>query len=193
MLITKIWQSAISRTSIPEEERKDVFLYIDEFQNFATTAFSNILSEARKYRLNLTAAHQYIQQLPAEVRAAIFGNIGNIVSFRVGGEDAQILVKEYEPVFTVNDFLNLDIRNFFIKMSIDGTTAQPFSAMTITLNKPIENKLEKVIEASRKQWGRPRKEVEEEIQAWESGKITIKKEQKPVETPQEEFFPEPII
>ena len=193
MLITKIWQSAISRATIPEDERKDSFLYIDEFQNFATTAFSNILSEARKYRLNLTAAHQYIQQLPAEVRAAILGNIGNIVSFRVGGEDAQILVKEFEPVFSVNDFLNLDIRNFFIKMSIDGTTTQPFSAVTITLNKPTENKLEKVIEASRKRWGRPNNEVEEEIQTWESGKIPTQKKEKQEKTSQEEFFPEPII
>jgi len=174
--------------------RKDSFLYVDEFQNFATTTFANILSEARKYRLNLTVAHQYIQQLPGEVRATIFGNVGNIISFRVGGEDAQILVKEFEPVFHVNDFLNLDIRNFFIKMSVDGQTSQPFSAVTITLEKALENKLEKVIELSRKQWAKTRKQAEEEIQSWESGKIKIKTESKTEPEPTlEEFFPEPII
>lgn len=194
MLITKIWQTAISRASIPEDDRKDAFLYVDEFQNFATTTFANILSEARKYRLNLTVAHQYIQQLPGEVRATIFGNVGNIISFRVGGEDAQILVKEFEPVFNVNDFLNLDIRNFFIKMSVDGQTSQPFSATTITLNKSSENKLEKVIELSRKQWAKTRKKAEDEIQSWESGKIKTKTELKPETEPTlEEFFPEPLI
>lgn len=192
MLITKIWQTAISRASIPEEKRVDCFLYVDEFQNFATTTFANILSEARKYRLNLTVAHQYIQQLPSEVRATIFGNVGNIISFRVGGEDAQILVKEYEPTFGVNDFLNLDVRNFFIKMSIDGATTQPFSAQTITLNKPESNKLEKIIELSRKQWAKKRSDVEEEIDAWEKGE-THRIKTKINELLQEEFFPEPII
>lgn len=194
MLITKIWQTAISRASIPEDERKDSFLYVDEFQNFATTTFSNILSEARKYRLNLTVAHQYIQQLPAEVRATIFGNVGNIVSFRVGGEDGQILVKEFEPTFTVNDFLNLDVRNFFIKMSIDGTTTQPFSSQTITIDKPGTDQLKRVIDESRKHWAKKRDEVEQEIQNWESGKISAaKKINKSSAVETQEFFPEPII
>jgi hypothetical protein len=192
MLVTKIWQTAMARTSIPEENRKDCFFYVDEFQNFATTAFANVLSEARKYRLDLTIAHQYIQQLPDEVRATIFGNVGNLIAFRVGGEDAQILVKEFEPVFSVNDFLNLDIRNFLIKMSVDGQTSQPFSAVTITLNRPPVNKVQKIINSSRRQWAKTRSQVEKEIREWESGKLP-KKAGTRSSPPIGEFFPEPII
>ncbi len=190
MLITKIWQNAIARATIPEEDRKDVFLYVDEFQNFATNAFGNILSEARKYRLNLTVAHQYMQQLSDEVRSTIFGNVGNMVSFRVGGEDAQILAKEFEPVFEVNDFLNLDLRNFFIKMPIAGKTTRPFSAQTITLTKPEKVNVGKLTEISRKKWAKTKKEAEEEIAMWESGELKKKTvEEKKDET----FFPEPIV
>lgn len=189
MLVTKIWQTAIARSSIREEDRKDTFLYVDEFQNFATSAFANILSEARKYRLNLTFAHQYIEQLPEEVRATIFGNVGNIISFRVGGEDAQVCVKEFEPIFNVNDFLNLDMRNFFIKMSINGQTSKPFSAITLDVEKSKEDKTQKIIESSRKHWSKTRKDVEEEIQSWESGRIPSAK----IKVSQEEVFPEPII
>jgi len=193
MLVTKIWQTAISRANLDEEKRKDSFMYVDEFQNFATTSFANILSEARKYRLNLTIAHQYVQQLPEEVRATIFGNAGNILSFRVGGEDAQILAKEFEPVFELNDFLNLDIRNFFIKMSIDGATSQPFSAITLTVEKPATDRAKKIIDLSRNKWAQKRAKVEEEIEGWEKGKIPVKP-QVPVTTmAEEEFFPEPII
>lgn len=189
MLVTKIWQTAIARTSIPEEQRKDTFLYVDEFQNFATTAFANILSEARKYRLNLTVAHQYIEQLPNEVRATILGNAGNIISFRVGGEDAQVCIKEFEPVFTPNDFLNLNIRNFLVKMSINGQTAKPFSAVTLDFKQPTTDRIREIIETSRKQWSVTRKKVEAEIEMWESGKIRQDKGVKSTA----EFFPEPII
>lgn len=191
MLVTKIWQTAIARSAIKEEDRKDSFMYVDEFQNFATTTFANILSEARKYRLNLTVAHQYIQQLPVEVKATIFGNVANLISFRVGGEDAQVLVKEFEPVFNVQDFLNLDVRNFFIKMSIDGQTAQPFSAITETVEKSEEDKTQKIIELSRKQWAKTKKEAEEEIEKVERGELTKKKEEELKELV--DFFPEPII
>jgi len=187
MLVTKIWQTAIARASIPEEERIDTFMYVDEFQNFATSTFAQILSEARKYHLNLTVAHQYMQQLTQEIRATIFGNVGNIISFRVGGEDAQILVKEFEPVFSVNDFLNLDMRNFFIKMSIDGQTAKPFSAETLFLEKPAEDKAQRIIESSRKMWATERANVEKEIERWEKGKV------KEDILDNEPFFPEPII
>lgn len=189
MLVTKIWQTAMSRASISEKERKDVFMFVDEFQNFATNAFGNILSEARKYKLNLTVAHQYMQQLSADIRAALFGNVGNIISFRTGGEDTQILVKEFEPVFNVNDFLNLDLRNFFIKMSIDGQTSKPFSAQTITVESPLSRNFEKIIDLSRKRWARPKEDVEQEIKTWESGKINT--HMKP--QIEKEFFPEPLI
>ena len=100
------------------------------FKIFATGAFSNILSEARKYKLNLTMAHQYMYSSPM-VRSTIFGNVGSIISFRVGGEDAVILEKEYKPTFIAEDFMNLDMRNFYIKMTVDGQTATPFSGRTI--------------------------------------------------------------
>ncbi len=189
MLITKIWQSAMSRASIPEEQRKDCFMYIDEFQNFATSAFSNIFSEARKYRLNLIVSHQYMQQLPNEVRSTIFGNVGSIVSFRVGGEDAQILAREFEPVFETNDFLNLDFRTFYIKMSIDGKVSRPFSAQTLTFPVPTADKSQEIIERSRQKWGMFKKDVEREIEKWETGKIEIEKEKQI----SEDLFPEPIV
>jgi hypothetical protein len=169
-------------------------MYVDEFQNFATTAYANISSESRKYRLNLTMAHQYIQQLPNEVRAAVIGNVGNMVAFRVGGEDAQIFAKEFEPVFTPNDFIDLNVRNFYIKMSIGDQTSAPFSARTITLTKPTEDKSQDIIEISRKKWARTRKEVEEEINRWEKGEIReIKKTEKQQPAVKGVFFPEPII
>ncbi len=160
MFITKLWQASVARASLAEQDRKDTFLYIDEFQNFATGAFSNILSEARKYRLNLTVAHQFMQQLPEEVRSTIFGNVGSIISFRVGGEDAAVLEKEYTPVFSPPDFLNLDMRNFYIKMTIDGQTAPPFSGRTLNFPKPDEDLASDIIRISRERWAKPRIEVE---------------------------------
>lgn len=163
MFITKLWQAAVARAGLPEEDRKDTYLYIDEFQNFATAAFGNILSEARKYRLNLTVAHQFMQQLPEEVRSTIFGNIGSIISFRIGGEDAEILEKEYTPTFSPSDFLNLDMRNFFVKMTIDGQTAPPFSGRTLEFPKPDEDLASDILRTSRDRYARPKSDVEKEI------------------------------
>lgn len=189
MLITKIWQTAMARASVNEEKRKDVFMYVDEFQNFATGAFANIFSEARKYRLDLTVSHQYMQQLPPEVRSTIFGNVGSIISFRVGGEDAQILAKEFEPVFTTGDFLNLDSRNFYIKMSVNGLTARPFSGNTITLESPSHNYSNEIIELSRKKYSKTKGDVAEEIDRWEKGGVLVKK----VDKKEGNFFPEPLV
>lgn len=163
MFVTKLWQAAVARASIPENSRKDTYLYIDEFQNFSTSAFANILSEARKYRLNLTVAHQYMQQLPDEVRSTIFGNVGSMITFRVGGEDASILEKEYMPIFNAQDFMNLDMRNFCLKMTIDGQTALPFSGHTLDFPDPDEDLLTDVVKLSRERWARNRAEVEKEI------------------------------
>lgn len=163
MFVTKLWQAAVARATLPEEDRKDTFLYIDEFQNFATAAFGNILSEARKYRLNLTVAHQFMQQLPEEVRSTIFGNVGSIISFRIGGEDAAVLEKEYTPTFSPSDFLNLDMRNFFIKMTIDGQTAPPFSGRTLDFPKPDEDLASDIVRTSRERWAKPRQEVQQAI------------------------------
>ncbi len=189
MLITKIWQTAMARANIGEEERKDIFMYVDEFQNFATGAFANIFSEARKYRLDLTVSHQYMQQLPPEVRSTIFGNVGSIVSFRVGGEDAQILAKEFEPVFTTSDFLNLDSRNFYIKMSVDGLTVRPFSGRTITLEKVSLDNSAQITDFSRKKYAKTKKGAEEEIERWQKGETLVKKK----EEEKKDLFPEPIV
>src|SRR5574343_440856 len=132
MLITKIQLAAMERVRIPEDERKDFYLYVDEFQNFATDSFVNILSEARKYRLDLTIAHQYIGQLVTDtstaVRDAVFGNVGTMLSFRVGAQDAEFLEQEFTPEFTQEDLIRLDNQNVYLKLMIDGITSRPFLA-----------------------------------------------------------------
>lgn len=178
MIITKIQLAAMERVRIPEDERKDFYLYVDEFQNFATDSFANILSEARKYRLNLTVAHQYTAQLEnkdgSKVRDAVFGNVGTMIIFRVGADDADFLEKEFEPEFTAQDLVNLPNYNVYLKLMIDGVTSRPFSAFTLTPMKVDIAKgiKEKVIESSRKLYTKPRKEVEDEILKW-SGMLQI--------------------
>ncbi len=168
MIITKLQLAAMSRVDIPESARKDFYLYVDEFQNFATDSFANILSEARKYRLCLILAHQYIRQLVhdmnTKVRDAIFGNVGTMVSFRVGAEDAEFLEKEFQPDFMANDFVNLPKYNFYIKLLIDGISSRPFSATNIPPH-PLPEKHFKdvIIENSRREYGTPKKIVEERI------------------------------
>jgi CxxC-x17-CxxC domain-containing protein len=165
MMITKIQLAAMSRVDIPEKERKDFYLYIDEFQNFSTDSFANILSEARKYHLNLIIAHQYIEQLSDEVKAAVFGNVGTMVSFRVGATDAEELVKELAPVFTEEDILNLPKYEFYIKLMIDGVASTPFSArglMPLREDEKTHN-FEKAIEWTRQVYAKPKLVVEEEI------------------------------
>lgn len=187
MFVTKLWQAAVARATIREQDRRDTFLYIDEFQNFATSAFANILSEARKYKLNLTVAHQYMQQLPEEVRSTIFGNVGTIISFRVGGEDAAELEKEFTPTFDPQDFMNLDMRNFFVKMTIDGQTALPFSGRTLDFPAPDADLLHDVMRISRERWGRPKAEVEKEVLEQEIAGPTAAPEAKA------KSFSEPLI
>ena len=178
MIITKIQLAAMERVRIPEDERKDFYLYVDEFQNFATDSFANILSEARKYRLNLTVAHQYTAQLEnkdgSKVRDAVFGNIGTMIIFRVGADDADFLEKEFEPEFTAQDLVNLPNYNVYLKLMIDGVTSRPFSALTLPPMKIDVSKgvKDSVIESSRKLYTKPRKEVEDEILKW-SGMLQV--------------------
>lgn len=195
MLITKIWQAALERAAMPEKERKDFYLYVDEFQNFATSAFANILSEARKYKLCLTVAHQYMKQLPEEVQATIFGNVGSIITFRVGGEDAAILEKEFTPEFSTKDLMNLDMREIYLKMAIDGQTAPPFSARTITLPRVDEDYFQEVIDFSRRKWAKSRKEVEKEIEEFERKEFKGKLEEEVSKKTEEKKpkFSEPIV
>ena len=167
MLITKIQLAAMGRSDIPEEERKNFYLYVDEFQNFATESFAGILSEARKYRLNLIVAHQYIGQLEEEVRDAIFGNVGTIITFRVGAADAEFLEKEFEPVFMMNDLVNLAKYDIYLKLMIDGVTGDAFSATTLPPSKVTEQSSEeKIIRVSRERYANKREVVEEKISRW---------------------------
>lgn len=184
MIITKIQLAAMERVRIPEDERKDFYLYVDEFQNFATDSFANILSEARKYRLNLIVAHQYTAQLEnkdgSKVRDAVFGNVGTMIIFRVGADDAEFLEKEFEPEFTAQDFVNLPNYHIYLKLMIDGITSRPFSAKTLPPIKVdnTEGVKEKIIETSRKLYTRPRAEVEEEIARWSGTLQTAEGESK---------------
>lgn len=163
MMITRIYQVAMMRAEKREEDRVPFSVYIDEFQNFATDTFENILSEVRKYKLNITVAHQYMDQLSPSLRRTIFGNVANIISFRVGAEDAAILAKEYEPVFTVPDIMNLGVREMYLKMNVDGENTEAFSARTMNVPKLPYDYSQDIWGISRKVYARPRKEVEEKI------------------------------
>lgn len=165
MMITKVQLAAMRRANIQEEERVDFYLYVDEFQNFATDSFATILSEARKYRLNLILTHQYIAQMPETVAKAVFGNIGTLLSFRVGATDAVALAKEFEPVFESNDLINLDNHHIYVKMSIDGVTRPAFSAITLPPIAEQTNNRENIIHASRERYSKDRELVEKDIAA----------------------------
>ena len=173
MMITKIQLAAMSRVNIPEEERKDFYLYVDEFQNFATESFANILSEARKYRLNLIIAHQYIEQVDEAVQAAVFGNVGTLVAFRVGATDAELLEKEFFPSFTQEDLVNLSKFEIYLKLMIDGVASAAFSAKTMS---PIDISYsnpgvrDRVIQVSRERYAKPRAMIEEKISRWSENK-----------------------
>jgi type IV secretory pathway TraG/TraD family ATPase VirD4 len=127
MLIAKMGLSALSRQDMPEEKRKDFYLYVDEFQSFATSSFTDILSEARKYRLSLILANQYLNQIDEKVRDAIFGNVGTIISFKVGLEDAKFLAEEFYPKFSQEDLIDLPCYSIYLKLMIEGKTSKPFS------------------------------------------------------------------
>jgi len=171
MIITKIQLAAMERVRIPEDERKDFYLYVDEFQNFVTDAFAGILSEARKYRLNLTVAHQYTAQLVSDkssaVRDAVFGNVGTMMVFRVGADDAEFLEKEFDPEFTPQDLVNLPNYKIYLKLMIDGITSRPFSAKTLPPMAKGDPKVEEeVIKSSRDLYCKSKEVVEREINDW---------------------------
>jgi len=178
MMITKIQLAAMSRVDVPEEDRHDFYLYIDEFQNFSTDSFANILSEARKYRLNLILAHQYIEQLSEKVKPAVFGNVGTMIVFRVGATDAEELVKEFTPTFTEEDLVNLPKYEMYLKLMIDGVASTPFSAAGLPPLKDSEKTgtVQKVIDYSRQKYASNREEVEEKIMNWHQNyRETVKK------------------
>lgn len=173
MLVTRIYLAAMSRVDMPEEQREDFFVYVDEFQNFATESFASILSEARKYHLNLTLANQYMAQLvddktkSAVLRDAIIGNVGTMISFRIGAEDAEVLEKEFSPEFVIQDFVNLGFANIYLKLMIDNVASRPFSAVTLPpIPAPPLNCAGEVIEASEKKYGTPMQSIDNLIREW---------------------------
>ncbi len=171
MLITKIYMSAMERVNIRDEnERQDFYLYVDEFQNFATESFADILSEARKYRLNLIMAHQYIAQLDSltstAVRDAVFGNVGSLITFRIGAKDAEFMESEFMPRFTPEDLINLPKFGIYLKLMIDGVSSQPFSASTLPPIAQRTGSEAKVIEQSRERFGGNRKMIEDHVMTW---------------------------
>ena len=182
MLITKLYLGAMSRADVAERDLKNLpnfYLHVDEFQNFANESFADILSEARKYKLNLTIAHQYIEQMTEEVKAAVFGNVGSMITFRVGAYDAEALEKEFAPVFTMEDIVNLDKFQVYLRLMIDGVGSQPFSASTInTPPTPVPNFVPEIIDTSRSQFARPRVGVENEIRDWHRPIDEVEKDKK---------------
>lgn len=190
MIITKIYQAAMQRADIPEEDRKDFYFYVDEFQNFATDTFAEILSEARKYRLDLTIAHQYMGQLTDKVQKTVFGNVGSMVSFRVGSDDAVILAAEYNPVFSERDIINLGVREFYTKMSVDGQIREAFSGKTMDMPAPTDDRSAEIIANVREKYCLPKAEVEKLISKWDEGGDDSSENQAPE---QEKEFEEPLI
>jgi CxxC-x17-CxxC domain-containing protein len=167
LMITKLQLAAMSRIDVPEEKRKDFYLYVDEFQNFATESFANILSEARKFRLSLILAHQYIAQMEEEVGDAVFGNVGTLISFRIGAEDAEYMEKEFSPDFSAQDFVNLGKYDIYLKLMIDGIAGRPFSAKTLPpFIQEFDSYRDKIIKVSRERYATPREKVEDAITKW---------------------------
>jgi Type IV secretion-system coupling protein DNA-binding domain len=164
MVVNAIQIAALKRASLEEEKRKPFYLYVDEMHSFISLSFADILAEARKYKLSLFLAHQYIEQIHEKIRFAIFGNVGTMIIFRVGAEDAGQLVQEVQPVFSEEDLINLPRYSMYLKLMIDGATSKPFSAMTNPLPASGYSYKDVVIARSREQYGRLRKDVEQEIQ-----------------------------
>lgn len=185
-LVTKIQLAAMSRSDIPDiRDRRPFYLYVDEFQNFATDSFATILSEARKYGLNLTVANQYISQMTDSVRDAVFGNVGTMISFRVSADDAPILSKQFEPQFEPQDLLQMHNRHFIINMVINGEKAPAFSATTLTLPEAQIDNTGRIIEHTRLNYSRPRAEVEREIADAIQPPSNLQPSQKPSTPPQQ--------
>ncbi len=194
-LVTKIQLAAMSRSDIPDiKDRRPFYLYVDEFQNFATDSFATILSEARKYGLNLTVANQYISQMNDTVRGAVFGNVGTMISFRVSAEDAQVLAQQFEPQFEAQDLLQMHNRHFIINMVINGEKTPAFSATTLTLPAPQADNSAYIIEHSRARFSRPRAAVEKSIDELIKPPETLQnpaKAKKPGTAPAEQKKPTP--
>jgi Type IV secretion-system coupling protein DNA-binding domain len=168
MLVTRMQLAAMSRADVPEDQRHSYYLYVDEMHNFITLSFADVLSEARKYGLSLTLAHQYIDQLDKEIREAVFGNVGTIITFRTGAKDARYLAREFHPIFTESDIINLPNYRIYLKLMIDGVTSKAFSADTLAGPAEITSYADIIVDLSRTKYARPRKDVERTIAVLQS-------------------------
>ncbi len=188
MIITKLQMSVMERVDMREEDRRDFYMYVDEFQNFANESFASILSEARKYRLNLVMAHQYIAQLTEEVRDAVFGNVGTLVTFRVGSPDAVFMEAEFMPRFVPEDIINLPKYTIYLKLMIDGVTSMPFSAGTLPPIAQHTGSEARVVAQSRERYSGDKAKIEEHVSKWsgfgedvdldeERAKVRVKKKE----------------
>ncbi len=196
MFITKIKQAGMARAALPEKERTDFYLYVDEFHNLMTETFENLLSEARKYGLCLTMAHQYIGQLIPRVQQAVLGNTGSTIIFRVGGEDAVKLEPEMAPIFGVKDMINLGVRQFYIKESVDGESYDPFSAETLNVFPPsYSSNREEILKRSREKYSLPLEEAKRLITEEESKVVRSGREKEIIEGKknEEDKKEEPIV
>lgn len=208
MFITKIKQAGMARAELPEDQRLDFYLYADEFQNLVTDSFVNLFSEARKYGINLTVAHQYTSQLLPEVLATVLGNVANIIIFRVGGDDGAKLETEMTPLFKAKDMINLGMQEFYIKETIDGETYDPFSAETLKIFPPPHASFkQRIKDASRKKYAMRAEDVKRMLQE-EQDAVLFRKQPSPTGSvpsltafsapaaapaPQSEAPPEPLI
>jgi hypothetical protein len=193
LLVTKIYLAAMSRADAGPYELANLppfYLYVDEFQNFANESFASILSEARKYNLALTVAHQYVEQMEDEVKAAVFGNVGTMIVFRVGASDAEIFEKEFAPTFILDDIVNLSARQIYLRLMIDGVGSSPFSAHTLPpIARPAHSYAQSVIAYTRSTYSKPKFVVEDEVAAFYA---PAKKEEKKKEAQQnqEQYVPQ---
>ena len=168
LVTTKLFLTALARQSRPEQERTDHYLYLDECQAFSTTVLGSILSESRKYRLNLTLSHQFLDQLDKEIVQSILGNVGTIIAFRLGSLDAETLAPEFTPECTATDLQQLERYQIYLKLSVNGQTRRPFSARTLPPPEPArhERNRENILATSRLRYAARRTVVEEKIQRW---------------------------
>lgn len=180
MLTTRLYLAAMSRADVTNAELArlpNFYFYIDEFQSIANASFADILSEARKYKLNLTLAHQYVEQMPEELQAAVFGNVGTSIAFRVGPLDSELMEKQFAPKFLAQDFVNLGIFQIYLSLMIDGIGSPPFSARTLPpIQPPAKSFREEIVRRSREQFAKPRTEVEEAIIEWHKPIKSVPKE-----------------
>ena len=193
LLITKIYLAAMSRADIDPyaaEKLPPFYFYVDEFQNFANESFASILSEARKYKLALTVAHQYIEQMTDEVKAAVFGNVGTMITFRVGATDGEVFEKEFAPYFILDDFVNLSAHQIYLRLMIDNQGSKPFSAHTLDpIQKPAISYMQSVVANSRTMYSKSKSSVEEEVNEFYKPILKEEKKRDPAYIPDEKHLP----